>query len=241
MGYEYEEGLGEEREVYFKVLESHDFDLLIGDETYDILIAMVNDSSYKKIPFVVIYDVLGLDASNRNPIDQVATYLTNRLWVKFLRSRLPLADRSIFIGELEDVPDKSFGFLLPNRRKLAERVCDFVGYIVPEDIENFKDKSKARQFLGYGKEPLIVCSIGGTSAGRDLLDLCIRTFPLIRARIPSVQMVLVCGPRVPPESVKAPEGVRVSGYVPNLYRHLGAADLCIVSGGGTITLELTTL
>jgi hypothetical protein len=73
-------------EVYFKVLESHDFDLLIGDETYDILIAMVNDSSYKKIPFVVIYDVLGLDASNWNPIDHIATYVTNRLWVKFLRS-----------------------------------------------------------------------------------------------------------------------------------------------------------
>jgi UDP-N-acetylglucosamine:LPS N-acetylglucosamine transferase len=54
-------------------------------------------------------------------------------------------------------------------------------------------------------------------------------------------MILVCGPRVPPESIKAPEGVKVLGYVPNLYRHLGAADLCIVSGGGTITLELTAL
>ena len=31
------------------------------------------------------------------------------------------------------------------------------------------------------------------------------------------------------------------GYVPKLYRHLGAADLCIVSAGGTITLELTAL
>ena len=44
-----------------------------------------------------------------------------------------------------------------------------------------------------------------------------------------------------PESVKAPEGVKVLGYVPKLYRHLGAADLCIVSAGGTITLELTAL
>ena len=31
------------------------------------------------------------------------------------------------------------------------------------------------------------------------------------------------------------------GYVPKLYKHLGAADLCIVSAGGTITLELTAL
>ena len=31
------------------------------------------------------------------------------------------------------------------------------------------------------------------------------------------------------------------GYIPDLYRHLGAADLSIVTGGGTITLELTAL
>ena len=54
-------------------------------------------------------------------------------------------------------------------------------------------------------------------------------------------MILVCGPRVPVDSIKAPEGVKVVGYLPNLYRHLGAADLCVVSGGGTITLELTAL
>jgi len=54
-------------------------------------------------------------------------------------------------------------------------------------------------------------------------------------------MVLVCGPRLAPESVKAPKGVEVLGYLPNLYRHMGASDLCIVSGGGTITIELAAL
>ena len=228
-------------EVYGKVFESYKFDLLIGDETYDILIAMVNDPSFKKLPFVVIYDVLGLDASTRNPVDHIATYLTNRIWVKFLRSNPPLADKSIFVGELEDVPDRSFGFMLPNRRKLAEKVCDFVGYILPDDIEKYRDKAEARRLLGYGDKPLIICSIGGTAAGRNLLDLCIAAYPLVKKKIPNLQMILVCGPRLSPESVKAPEGVRVLGYVPKLYRHFGAADLCIVSAGGTTTLELTAL
>ena len=228
-------------EVYAKVFESYKFDLLIGDETYDILIAMVNDPSYKKLPFVVIYDILGLDASTWNPVDHIATYVTNRLWVKFLKSKPLLADKSIFVGELEDVPDKSFGFMLPNRRKLAKKVCNFVGYILPDDIENYRDKAEARKILGYGDDPLIICSIGGTAAGRSLLDLCTATFSLVNKKIPKLQMVLVCGPRVLPESVKAPEGVKVLGYVPRLYRHLGAADLCIVSAGGTITLELTAL
>ena len=131
--------------------------------------------------------------------------------------------------------------MLPNRRKIAEKFVDFVGYIVPEDIEKYRDKLVARQFLGYEAEPLIVCSIGGTAAGKGLLDLCIKAYPLIKSRIPNVRMILVCGPRLSTEAIKAPQGVDVLGYVPNLYRHMGAADLCIVSGGGTITLELTAL
>lgn len=234
-------GWAKNREVYAKVFGSYKFDLLIGDETYDILIAMVNDPVYKKLPFVVIYDFLGLDASTWNPYDHIAAYMTNRLWVKFLKSEPLLADKSIYIGELEDVPDRSFGFMLPNRRELAEKVCDFVGYVLPKDIVNYRDKAKARRLLGYGEGPLVLCSIGGTAAGKALFDLCTAAYPLVKAKVPNLQMILVCGPRVSPESVKAPEGVKVVGYVPRLYRHLGAADLCIVSGGGTVTLELTAL
>ena len=234
-------GWGKNGEVYEKISRDYDFDLWIGDEPYDIMIAMVNNPSLKKCPFAVIYDFLGLDASTWNPVDHIAAYLTNRLWLRFLTSQPSLADASIFIGELEDVPDRRFGFLLPNRRKNAQKLLDFVGYIVPEDMDEFRDKVKAREILGYGDEPLILCSIGGTSAGKDLLDLCVRAYPLIKARLENVQMLLVCGPRLSPESIKAPEGVKVLGYVPNLYRHMGAADLCIVSGGGTITLELTAL
>jgi UDP:flavonoid glycosyltransferase YjiC (YdhE family) len=54
-------------------------------------------------------------------------------------------------------------------------------------------------------------------------------------------MVLVCGPHLSPDTIQAPEGVTVKGYVPELFKHLAAADLAIVTGGGTITLELTAL
>lgn len=54
-------------------------------------------------------------------------------------------------------------------------------------------------------------------------------------------MVLVCGPRLSAGSIWAAEGIDVKGYVPELYKHLAAADICIVTGGGTITLELTAL
>jgi UDP-N-acetylglucosamine:LPS N-acetylglucosamine transferase len=63
----------------------------------------------------------------------------------------------------------------------------------------------------------------------------------MKKQVPNLQMILVCGPLVNPESIQAAKGVTVRGYVPNLFEHLAAADLCIVAGGGTITLELTAL
>ena len=234
-------GWSQNAKVYEGISKKYPFDLWIGDEPYDIMIAMHNNPSLKTCPFVVIYDFLGIDATTRNPVDHIAAYMTNRLWLRFLRSDPPLADRSLFIGEPEDIPDRNFGFMLPNRRRLAEKLINFVGYVLPEDIKDFKDKARARQLLGYGEEPLVLCSIGGTSAGKSLLDLCTAAYPMAKKRISDLQMVLVCGPRVPPESIQAHEGVKVVWYLPNLYRHLGAADLCVVSGGGTITLELTAL
>jgi UDP:flavonoid glycosyltransferase YjiC (YdhE family) len=234
-------GWSRNAELYVELFEKHCFDLVIGDESYDIIIAMLHNPKMKKSPFAVIYDFLGLDATTGNPVDHFAAYMTNRLWSKFIAHEPPLADVSIFIGEPEDVQDKKFGFMLPNRRRLAEKLINFVGYVLPEDIEEYRNKAEARRLLGYNGRPMILCSIGGTSAGKQLLGLCTEAFPIIKAKIPNLQMTLVCGPRVPADSVQAPEGAKVEGYVPKLYRHMAAADLCIVTGGGTITLELTAL
>jgi UDP-N-acetylglucosamine:LPS N-acetylglucosamine transferase len=87
----------------------------------------------------------------------------------------------------------------------------------------------------------VVCSIGGTAIGKDLLDLCGRAYPIIKRKIPDLHMVLVCGPRFSVETLEVPDGIEVKGYVPALYEHFAASDLVIVQGGGTATLELTAL
>ena len=224
-----------------KVIERERFDLVVGDEAYDIIIEMTKDPSFKKFRFVMMFDFIGGDAITHHPMDLLGTYMFNRIWVKALTAEPPIADRSIFLGEIDDVPDRKFGFMLPNRRRLAEKYLDFVGYVLSFDPKGYEEKSKVRQPLGYGGEPLIVCSIGGTAAGGALLDLCAKAYPIVKKEIPEVKMVLVCGPRLLADSISATEGIEVKGYVPELYKHLAAADLCIVTGGGTITLELTAL
>ena len=227
--------------IVIELIHKYNFDLVVGDETYDLIIELLRDPSLKQFPFIIIYDFLGLDRVTNNPIDALVTFYTNRIWVKTITQEPPLSEKIIFIGEIEDIQDKKFGFLLPNRRKLAEEYFDFVGYILTFNPKDYMDKMKIRKTLGYGKAPLAICSIGGTSAGKALLDLSMKAFPLIRKEIPEFEMVMVLGPEVPIGSIKPAKGVNIVGYVPELYKHLAAADLAIVTGGGTITLELTAL
>jgi predicted glycosyltransferase len=227
--------------IVTELIRRENFDLVIGDETYDLIIELLRDPSLKQFPFIIIYDFLGMDRVTNNPIDALITYLTNRIWVKTLTHEPPLCEKCVFVGEIEDIQDKKFGFLLPNRRILAEKYLDFVGYILNFDPKDFIDKMKIRKTLDYGKAPLAVCSIGGTSAGKALIDLSMQAVPIIRKEIPDFEMVIVLGPEVPIASVKPVKGVTVVGYLPELFKHLAAADLAIVTGGGTVTLELTAL
>ena len=91
------------------------------------------------------------------------------------------------------------------------------------------------------KVPLIICSVGGTAIGVDLLNLCSRTYRILKDKLPELQLVLICGPRIDPDSIMMTEGIQIKGYVPKLYEHFAACDLAIVQGGGTTTMELAAL
>lgn len=227
--------------VFDEVTKGGEFDLVIGDETYELLVAQMKDPSMNRAPFVMIYDFLGVDAMTWNPVDRVMSYIWNRLWSQDRKLYSMGRNIALFVGEPEDVPDRKFGLMLPNRRAHAREHYCFIGYIIGFDPAEYRDREVLRVRLGYGKGPLVVCSIGGTSVGKDLLELCGKAYTVVRDRLPDVQMVAVCGPRIDPGSLDLPGGVEVRGYVPKLYEHFAACDLAIVLGGGTTTLELTCL
>lgn len=218
-----------------------DFDLLIGDETYDLVTAFKKRPELKRSPFVMIYDFVGFDAMTRNPLERLGIYMMNRMWASGFPDRSPVYELGLFVGQPEDVSDRRFGLMLPNRRKFAEARYRFVGYILPFKPNDYSDKAEIRARLGYGKEKLIICSVGGTSIGRELLELCGKSYPFIKERFPGIRMVIVTGPRIAGSSIDIPSGVEVREYVPSLYRHFAACDIAIVQAGGTTTLELTAL
>ncbi len=228
-------------DILTRVTRRERFDLVIGDETYEVSLAFRRDPSLKTCPFAMIYDFAGFDPVSWNPIERLGVYLWNWKWCGGPRPSKPSYDLGLFIGELDDVPDRPFGFLLPNRRTWANERYRFVGHVFPFDSARYADRDAVRRRLGYGGEPLVICSIGGTAIGRQLLDLCGAAYPILRRGIPDLRMILVSGPRIGVDELSAPEGVEKRGYVPALYEHFAAADLAIVQGGGTTTLELTAL
>lgn len=227
-------------EVFKKLIQRCSFDLIIADKAYDTALTFKDNPGLKRCPFVMIYDFVGLDASTRDPMEKLGIYNLNLAWFE-LNQASEVEDLSLFVGEPEDIPDKPFGLLLTNRRSHATKHYTFIGHILSFNPAEYSDAASLKERLGYGKDPLIMATIGGTAIGAYLLNLCAGAYPLIKKEIPNLRMVLICGPRIKPEAVKASEGVEVKGFVPRLYEHLAACDLAVVQGSGSTTLELTAL
>jgi predicted glycosyltransferase len=218
------------------------FDLIFGDETYEVVIAYVLGLRVMPdVPYVMMFDFWGVDTRTRNPFESFGAWGLNLFWTQQHRVTARGHNAALFIGEPADISDRRFGFFLPNRRRYSNGRLTYLGYILTFSPALLPPKDRLRAELGYGPGPLVICTIGGTVVGRELLELCGRAFPLLSARLPGLRFVLVCGPRLDPDGLDVPAGVEKCGFVPDLYRHLGASDLVVTQGGGTTTLELTAL
>jgi UDP-N-acetylglucosamine:LPS N-acetylglucosamine transferase len=189
----------------------------------------------------MIYDFIGVDPATRNPLEHLGVYITNRRWAYGYRRAPHIPISTCYIGEVEDIPDRPFGPGLPNRRSWAEERCHILGYILPFDAESCQDKAAMCRKLGYGDEPLVVCTVGGSGIGKEMLGLCVECFPLLKKRIPDLRMVIVGGPRLELPPIGDTSGLEMRGYVPALFEHFAASDLVVTQAGGTTTLELTAL
>ncbi|MBM4159040.1 MAG: UDP-N-acetylglucosamine--N-acetylmuramyl-(pentapeptide) pyrophosphoryl-undecaprenol N-acetylglucosamine transferase [Ignavibacteria bacterium] len=229
-------------DFFLNLITSKKYDIVIGDETYEINLALRKHPDIKKFLFVTIYDFVGLDAMTLNPLERLGVYYWNRVWSRDYRlKQKPPYDLALFVGELEDVPNITFGFMLPNRRDFAKSLYTFIGYVFPFEPSNYSNKLKIRNKLGYGNEPLLLCSLGGTAIGKELLELCGKAYLIAKQQITNLKALFITGPRLSRDSVNLPEETEIKGFVPNLFEHFAACDLAIVQGGATSTLELTAL
>jgi hypothetical protein len=228
---------GKDAALVLSLAESGGYSAMIGDESYDVAIALLRRPEPSGCRCFILYDFLGLDRMTLNPLEWLAVRLFNRTWSMDPRGHY----RPVFLGELEDLSLARFGRSGPPRRTWAEQYAAVVGHALQFDPSSYGDRAALRTRLGYGPEPLVLASVGGTAVGAELLGLCLAAYPHARRALPDLRMVLVAGPRLSLDETHLPDSVELAGFVPRLYEHFAACDLAIVQGGGTSTIELTAL
>ncbi len=227
--------------VFADVVEQEHYDLVVGDEAWDVDYFLHENPGLKRFAFAWMTDFVGWlpmpDGGDREAAltaDYNAEMIEQRS--RFARVR----DRSVFVGNPEDVVPHSFGAGLPMIREWVQDNFDFAGYVTGFDQADLADRESLKARLGHrADERLCVVTVGGSGVGSALLRRVLDAAPLVRRELPDLRFVVVAGPRIDPRSLPRRRGVSVRGHVPHLYQHLAAADLAVVQGGLTTTMELT--
>jgi pimeloyl-ACP methyl ester carboxylesterase len=227
--------------VFHDVVTTDHYDLVIGDEAWDVDYFLHENPELKRSEFAWLTDFVGwMPMEDGGPREAAVAADYNAEMIEHVARFPRLRSRSIFVGDAEDLVGDRLGAGLPTVREWTEANFDFAGYVTGFDPADVADREALRAELGYRPdERVCVVTVGGSGVGAHLLRRVLAAYPLAKARVPELRMVVVAGPRIDPQSLDAPAGVEVHSYVPRLFRHLAACDLAVVQGGLTTTMELT--
>jgi len=226
--------------VFSDVVRSEYFDLVVGDEAWDVDHFLHENPELKRFQFAWMTDFVGWlpmpDADDRE------RFLTADLNAEMLEQRArfrAVRDRSIFVGNPDDVVPDPFGPGLPSINEWVGQNFDFAGYVTGFDPAAADPASVRARWGCERDERLCVVTVGGSGVGEHLLRRVMDAVPLVRQRVPDLRFLVVTGPRIDPAGLPVPDGARVVGFVPDLHRDLAACDVAVVQGGLTTCMELT--
>jgi pimeloyl-ACP methyl ester carboxylesterase/predicted glycosyltransferase len=227
--------------VFHEVATEGHYDLVVGDEAWDVDHFLHENPELKRGPYAWLTDFVGfLPMPDGGDREALVTADYNAEMIERIARFPRLRDRAVFVGDPEDVVDERFGPDLPAIREWTAAHYDFAGYVTGFEPPTAATREALRSELGYRPgEPVCVVTVGGSAVGGDLLRRVIDAYPDAARRVPGLRMVVVTGPRIDPAAFTASEGLELHGYLPALHRHLAAADLAVVQGGLTTCMELT--
>jgi pimeloyl-ACP methyl ester carboxylesterase/predicted glycosyltransferase len=224
------------------VLEAEPYDLVFGDEAWEVDHYLHENPELKRTAFAWETDFVGWLPVDPDPASREA-FLTADYNAEMIEqvARFPrVRDRALFVGNPDDVVDRTFGPGLPRIRDWTEQHFQFPGYILPFDPAEFADREGLRARLGFRPdEQVVFVAVGGTGVGHHLIRKVVAAFPAARRLAPGLRMIVVAGPRIDPASLPQAPGLEYRGFVPDLYAHLAACDLAVVQGGVSTCMELT--
>ena len=226
--------------VFQEVLEEDAYDLVIADEAWDVDHYWHEHPELKQAQIAWLTDFVGwVPFADNGPREAFLTSDYNAEMIGHVEGSPDVRDRAIFVGGHEDIVDLSFGKDLPQMRDWIPKHFEFSDYIIGQHPSEFGMRDDLRAEFGYDDGRLTcIVAVGGSGVGRNLIRRILSAYPLAKARIPDLRMIVVTGPRLDPALFVVPDGVEMRAFVPNLDRHLAACDLALVQGGLTTCMEL---
>jgi pimeloyl-ACP methyl ester carboxylesterase/predicted glycosyltransferase len=226
--------------IFQDAVDQGDYDLVIADEAWDIDHYWHEHPELKKAKLAWLTDFVGyLPMSSGGEPEARLTTDYNAEMIEHIERHPAVRDRAIFVGGPDDIVPMSFGDGLPAMRDWVPKHFDFAGYVIGEHPNTFGDRISLRAKLGYrDDEQVCIVTVGGSGIGTHLIRRILQAWPIAKAKLPALRMIVIAGPRIDPASLPAPAGVEVRAFVADLDRHLAACDLALVQGGLTTCMEL---
>ena len=226
--------------VFQEVVEEGLYDLIVGDEAWDVDHFWHENPELKRGQHVWLTDFVGfLPMPDGGEHEAYLTSDYNAEMIEHIARYPWIRDRAIFVGNPDDIVPDRFGPELPAIRDWTAEHFSFSGYITGFTPPTEQEVPAWRAELGYRDDELVcVVAVGGSGVGRALLDKVIAAYPIAKRQLPALRMIAVAGPRIDPAEFPTHPGLEVHGYVDRLYRHLCVCDLAVVQGGLTTTMEL---
>ena len=226
--------------VFQEVVDEGCYDLVVGDEAWDVDYYWHENPELKRGQNVWLTDFVGyLPMPDGGDHEAFLTMDYNAEMIENIDRYPWIRDRAIFVGGEADIVPDTFGGTLPAIRDWTNEHFSYSGYITGFTPPEPEQLPAIRERLGYRDDELVcVVAVGGSGVGRALIDKVVAAFPLAKNAVPELRMVVVTGPRIDPASFPQRPGLELHGYVNRLYEHLCVCDLAVVQGGLTTTMEL---
>ena len=229
--------------VFDDVVADEPYDLVIGDEAWDVDYFLHENPERKRFAYAWFTDFVGLAAdARRRRVPRRALTADYNAEMLEQRARLPAAAGPL---DLRRQPRRH------RRRTPSGRACRAIRDWTERELrlrrvrhrlraDRRRRPARLRARHGYrDDERVCVVSVGGSGVGAPLLRRVLDAVPLVRRRAPDLRFLVVAGPRIDPGRCRAAAAPRCVGYLPDLLEHLIACDAAVVQGGLSTCMELT--
>ena len=226
--------------TFVDLMEAEHYDIVIGDEAWDVDYYYHENPELKRQPFVFLTDFVGcLPMEDDNEREAILCADRNADDIEHVARYPYVRDAAIFVGNRDDVTEQPFGPGLPGIRDWTDRNFCYCGYALPFDPQDAgrhraaarptrlpprrEDRHRRRRRHGSRSTP--------AQPHR-------RGVPAHETRGAGTAPDPGDRPAHGQQRLLTAAGLEMRPYVHKLYEHLACCDLALVQGGLSTTMEL---